>query len=330
MRFVVAAAAVAFLVVGFALRPDVPPPAQPEAPGPLLQQVVEQREAVSVVRALQDVGNDTVRYGVFVVGEPVTPDVWSDWEPGYADAPARARYGVVVGAAEVLAYVEGLSAEAPVRVMAGDGRQMTGQIVEPLPGTGLARIALDTAVPLVPPQGAETMPRPGDPVVAASAAPGGRLIAPLFVASTDGEGLTATTTLEPLLGAPVFSVARELVGVVALGDRTPRIVALDAVMQPATPAAGPAPLGLTLERRMTDEADLPVELVIRALDPEARAARAGAREGDIVVAVNGEAVGDLPQARSMLAAVSDSGFELDVRRGRRVTTLQVPSAEPQR
>ena len=322
MRLVIAAAAAAFLILGFLLKPDIPAPPQQESPGPLLQEVVQQREAGSVLRALQEVGAATVQYGALVSGEPDPPAAWSDFEPALA-APADAvRYGVVNGAGEIVAYVRGLSADAPVQVRVGDGRQLSGRIAGPVSAAGLARIAVEPSAPLIAPVRAAAPPAPGEPVVAAAPAPDGRLIAPLFVASAGTETLVTTTPLESFLGAPVFSAARELVGVVAMSGSAARILTLEAALRDQT-ATAPPPLGVTLEQA-EGGGDEPAVVTVRRVDPEGRAAVAGLRAGDIVEAVDEAAVADLREAFARMSPGSPEAVRLRVRRGRRVVTVTIP------
>jgi S1-C subfamily serine protease len=326
MRFVIAAAAAAFLIIGFALRPDLAPPQQ-ESPGPLLQEVVQQREAESVLRALQDVGAATVQYGAFVVGEPAPLAAWSDWEPALAAPADPGRYGVVIGEGDIVAYARGLSAAAPVRVSIGDGRELMGRITGPVSAAGLARITVQASAPLVAPPRAITLPLPGESVVAAAPTPDGRLIAPLFVAAVSGDTAVTTVPLDPFLGAPVFSAARELVGVVALRGGAARIVFIDAALRAdPTPVTPPAPLGVTLEA--VSEGDASV-VMVRALDPDGRAAAAGLRAGDIVEAIDEVVVTGLPQALESLAPGRAEGVDLRIRRARRVMPITVPPVEGQ-
>lgn len=328
MRIVIALAAAGFLVVGYLLRPEQPASSpQQEPPAPLLQEVVQQREASSVLRALQEVGAATFQYGVFITGEPIPPETWSDWQPELAPRAESPRYGVVTGAGEVIANVNGLSADAPVQVMVGDGRHLTGRIAEPGPG-GLARIAVTPSEPLVPPSRAASLPLAGEAVVAAAPAPGGRLIAPLFVASILDGAIVTTTDLAPFVGAPVFSAARELIGIVAAGEGGARVVPFDVVLAPSPQAAPTTPrLGLTLAEMQAPEGGAP-SVVVRALDPEGRAAAAGARTDDIIEAIGDAPVASLPQALELLSARGDE-VALRIRRGRRAVTVTIPAIEAQ-
>ncbi|MGE0446869.1 MAG: PDZ domain-containing protein [Vicinamibacterales bacterium] len=329
MRISVALAAAGFLVVGYLLRPEQPaPPPQQEPPAPLLQEVVQQREAGSVLRALQEVGAATLQYGVFVTGEPVPPDAWSDWQPELAPRPEPPRYGVVTGAGEVIANVGGLSADAPVQIMVGNGRQLTGRITEPVAPGGLARIAVTPSEPLVPPSRAASLPAAGDPVVAAAPAGEGSLIAPLFVASITDGAIVTTTELAPFVGAPVFSASRELIGMVANRPGGARVVPIDRVLDaPADRVPGPARLGLTLAQVQDAGAEQP-RVVVRDLDPNGRAAAAGVMTDDVIEAIDDAQVASLAQARGALPT-DGAGLELNIRRGRRALTVRIPAAEAQ-
>jgi hypothetical protein len=323
-RVLAVVVATAILVAGYLARPPRPVVTQiDERPAPLLQQVVAQREAQSFYHTLQESAARSVQYTVRVVAAARPPEVWSDWEPA-SSRPAITRHGVVIGPRELLAEGSSLQVGDPVTVTIGDGQLVTGRITTLYPERRLARVSADVVGSLpVPPRAVS--PRPGDAVVGVAPGNGGPIVAPLFIAAADDEGLATTTPLDRFPGMAIFNDARELVGVVGQAGGEFRILPLEHATTEPPPAPRPAPhFGISLRVDRTGEEG--GRVVVAALAPEGPAARSGLRPGDRLLASGGEPIRTIAEAHAALhqAAVDR---RMRILRGRRVLTLRVAPVE---
>ena len=323
-RVLAVVVAAATLVGGYLARPPRPVVAQiEERPAPLLQQVVAQREAQSFYRTLQESAARTVQYTVRVVAAARPPEAWSDWEP--AGAPgATTRHGVIIAPRELLAEGSALQVGDPVTVTIGDGQLVTGRVTALYPQRRLARIQADVADSLpVPPRAVS--PRPGDAVVGVAPGNGGPIVAPLFIAATDDEGLATTTPLDRFPGMAIFNDTRELVGVVGQAGGELRILPLEHASTEPPPAPPPAPnFGISLRVDRTGEEG--GRVVVAALAPGGPAARTGLRPGDRLLTSGGEPIRTIAEAQVALhQATLDR--RLRILRERRVLTLRVAPVE---
>jgi hypothetical protein len=330
-RGLIVAAAVAFLLLGFALRPSVPTSSrQEEAPGALLQEAVQQQEDRTLSRVLQDVGESTVRYAARISGRISRPDVWSDWQPHLRMPETREYYGVLVAPGEVLAYGLGLSDDPEVQVQFNDGPAVGGSITSRFLASGLIQIVADGASDRQPPRIAAGGGTAGDAVVATAPGLEGPIIAPLFLSSS-GTSISATTTpLDDFRGLPVFSSERELLGIVGDVEGKARIISVDAAMIPSpTPAAIPRRIGLSLGSR-TEPTDGPPGVIVIAVEPDGLAARVGILADDLLLQIDEEIVVDVAQAASTLTSPDAPDLRLNIRRGLSGVTLltvTIPGAE---
>jgi S1-C subfamily serine protease len=323
-RLIAVAIATAVLLGGYLARPERPAVAQlEERPAPLLQQVVEQRESQSFYRALQDSAASVVQHTVRVVAAARPPASWSDWEPASVDV-ATTRHGIVIGARELLAEGSGLQAGDPVTVTAGDGQLVTGRVEAVYRERRLARIGVDVDRALPVPRVA-ARPRPGDAVVGVAPGIGGPIVAPLFIAAADEDGLTTTTPLDRFPGMGIFTEARELVGIVGYAGGQPRVLPIEAATtEPPPPPAPPPSFGVSL--RVEHAAEDGDRVVVAALAPGGVAARMGLRPGDRLLTSAGEPIRSIAEARAVLQQAARER-RLRIARGPRVLTLRVPPLE---
>ena len=257
--------------------------------------------------------------------------------------------GVVVAAGRVLTNAHNLRGDE-VTVTFADGRREPGRVEAADIDADLAVIEVETGgVPVVP-WGDE--PPLGAPVLAL-ANPGGRGLRVTFglVSATAGSfrgprGRRLGTTLEhtaPLVrgssGGPLVDVEGRLVGINTLRLEGSLIVALtaDAAMRERVEALGRgespnrARLGVAVAppraaRRLRSAVGLPERdgVLVREVAADGPAASAGLEQGDLIVAVAGEAVAGLDDLFNALDAVGEDGvLELTVVRGVEERTITV-------
>ena len=322
-RLAAVAISAAILGGGYLARPERSTVAQiEERPAPLLQQVVAQRESQAFYRTLQDSAVRSAQYTVRVVAAARPPDSWSDWEPSSPDV-VTTRFGVIVGARELMAEGSGLQPGDVVTATTGAGQLVTGRVAAILRERRLARIAVEVERPLpAPPPAAR--PRPGDAVVGVAPGAGGLIVAPLFVATATDDGLTTTTPLDRFAGAAIFNDARELVGIVARASGEWRVLPLEhAIVEPPVPAPPPQRFGVSLRVDPTADGD---RILVAALAPDGLATRSGLRAADQLLTRAGEPVRSIPEARAVLQEAALDGT-LRIVRGRRALRLRVPPVE---
>jgi len=100
------------------------------------------------------------------------------------------------------------------------------------------------------------------------------------------------------------------------GDEAPKSARLGVQVQPLTP-------------EVAQQLELPSGshgVAVTGVEPGSPAERAGVREGDVIVSVNGQAVNDVGELRSALSKEKAAGTVLRVRRGDGYLFLAVPTA----
>src|SRR5918992_5982992 len=95
-RVVVAASAGAILIAGTLLKPAAPaPPSAAETPAPILQQVVQQREAETVFRRMRATWPQVARFAARINALP-PPTALMEWGP-LDPTVVSERFGLVAG-----------------------------------------------------------------------------------------------------------------------------------------------------------------------------------------------------------------------------------------
>jgi serine protease Do len=257
--------------------------------------------------------------------------------------------GVIVAEGRVLTNAHNLRGDE-VTVTFADGRREAGRVAAVDIDADLAVIEVETGgAPMV---AWGDGPSLGAPVLALGN-PGGRRLRVSFglVSATGGSfrgprGRRVGTTLEhtaPLVrgssGGPVVDAEGRLVGINTLRLDGSLIVALaaDAAMKERVEALGRGEspnrtrLGVAVAppraaRRMRRAVGLPDRdgVLVREVVAEGPAARAGLEEGDLIVAVGGEAVGRLDDLFHALDAAGERGtLDLTVVRGVEERTISL-------
>jgi hypothetical protein len=328
VRAGVAAAAGLVLIFGFLLRPatQLPATAIEEAPAPILQEVMNQRDALTIVRRLQDLARQNVRFAARLTVPEFPLERWSDWNPPRTSA-TRERYAVVVAERRLVGAAADLPEDTRIRVALGDGRQLEGRVGTRYPVRGLAFVDVTTSTPLQVPATSPAI-APGDAVVgAAPSAEQDLIIAPLFVAGMSGDTILLTSLVEGFDGMPVFSEAG-VVGLIARAESGTRMLSLEAALRPRSPAdAIPPVFGVSLQVARSGDGDVN-EVAVQDVAPEGAAAKAGLRPGDVLIDIDGVPVRSLEDATGALTAGTDTSRKVRVRRGRRTVVLDFAGRLP--
>jgi hypothetical protein len=322
LRTLTAAAAAAILGIGFLLKPAAPAAPPPdEAPAPILQQVVQQREADAVFRRMRDAAPQAVRFAARLTPLHPRVETWSDWQPTHNERTRADRFAAVLDTRHLLGDAADLDEGARVRVMLGDGRTFEARVTTRFVSRSLAVLEPITEIQLDGP------PKAPQPVIAGTAAfataPGSAapIVAPLFVAGVTSRELLTTNALDGLRGMPVFTLDGNLAGIVAVEESRARVLTLDAAMAVA-PAGPREPLfGFTLSVQPGDAGEV---VTVTDVAPSGPAEQAGVRAGDVVIAMNGQEITNLENAVSALSA--GDALTITVRRGSRVQNIRVPSS----
>jgi serine protease Do len=252
--------------------------------------------------------------------------------------------GIVVGPGRVLTSAHNLRHDETTVTFA-DGRQAAGRVLGADPDLDLAVIEVDTAdAPAVDwPQEAE--PVPAGRAVLALANPGGRglRVTPGFVASTarsfrGRRGRRVSGALEhtaPLprgsAGGPLVDVEGRLLGINAVRVDPGLILALpaDSAVRERVEALGRGERARTVRlgvaiapprvaRRLRRAVGLPERdgVLVRAVEGDSAAERAGLERGDLIVAVGGSPVDGVDALYEALEAAQPGGtLELKIVRG---------------
>jgi hypothetical protein len=231
-RVVVAASAGAILVAGTLLKPAAPaPPSAAETPAPILQQVVQQREAETVFRRMRAAWPQVARFTARIDALP-PPAATTEWGPPDPTVISE-RFGLVAGPHHVLADAADEEEGSIVRVTIGDSRAFEARVTTRFPAMSMIlvetpeNVALDTA-PRAPAVGA------GTALFAAAPRADGNVIAPLFVAHASRRELLTTNTLDAFRGMPVFDLEGRLAGLLAFTSGQVRLLTVDAALAPVS------------------------------------------------------------------------------------------------
>jgi hypothetical protein len=232
-RVIVGLVAFVILVLGALTRPATPAATAPtEAPAPILQQVVQQREAETVFRRMREAWPQVAPFTARVTA-PIDPTLIGPADP----ADVSGRFGVVAGPRQILADAAHFERGRAVMVTLGNGRAFEARISAAFPERSLAVLEVNGA-------GALDLPPRADRVTAGTVAFAGArrldgdVIAPFFIAHVSGGELLTTNALDAFRGMPVFTLEGALVGIVAQELGRLRLLTLDAAMQPPAAPAG--------------------------------------------------------------------------------------------
>jgi serine protease Do len=265
----------------------------------------------------------------------------------------RGGSGVVIGEGRVLTNAHNLHGDE-VRVYFNDGREADATVVGADADADLAvlSVATDGAATVRWHEGGEAAI--GTPVVALGN-PGGRglRVSFGFVSGVGrafrgprgrriGGGVEHTAPLLPgSSGGPLVSTAGELLGINTnrLGSGFYLAIPADAALRARVDALGrgetpqPRRLGVALApahvaRRLRRAVGLSERdgLLVREVEDDSPAARAGVAEGDLIVAAGGRAVANVDELFEVLAsAPADAPLTLTLLRGDEERTVEVPA-----
>jgi S1-C subfamily serine protease len=260
--------------------------------------------------------------------------------------------GVVVGDGQVLTNAHNLRGEEVTVTFVG-GRRERGRVAGADLDGDLAVVAVDTTGASPVEWGAGEPAEIGTLVFALAATPGGG------VRTTDGRvsaverafrgpggrriggGIEHTAPLAPgSSGGPVVDQDGRLLGIDTnrLGDGfylavpanaelRARVEALGRGEEPAHPRLGIAVAPPEVSRRLRASVGLPERagLLVRGVDDDGPAARAGIREGDLIVSAGGKAVEDIDDLHDALGSAG-LPLELAIVRGTEERTVTVEAA----
>ena len=322
VRTTLAAAAVAVLVAGYALRPqaELPPTAVEQQPSPILREVVTRRQTIGMFAALQDTARVAVSSTARLVAPPAPLDRWSDWQP----APRRndERFAVPIDAARLLGDAADLAEGVAVDIRLGNGRTLRGAVQTRFPASRLALIATDTTEPLPVPAAAATPALAGDVVVAVAPGGEGPITVPLIVTEVERRTMRVTGGADRFIGMAVFAAGGDWVGVLAADADGFRVLPVDLVFtEPSAPAAVAPPIGVSLRAAMRADH---VDVVVDDVAAQGQAAAAGLRAGDVLVEIDGTPLVDLESA--VAALQTGAPVRVRVRRGTRMLTIRIAAA----
>jgi hypothetical protein len=233
-RIVVGVSAAVVLGVGALLKPAAPdaPPPSTEAPAPMLQQVVQQREAETIYRRMREAWPGVARFTARVARAAPEPDLLEFGPPD--PAQTAERFGVVVGSRRILADVSDAVEGASLNVVLGDGRAFEARVITPFPDRSLAILEAPDGIALEGPERATSVVA-GMPIFAAAARRDGTVIAPLFVAHASRRELSTTNALDAFRGMAVFNLEGQLAGILAYERGQVRVLTMGAALEPPPP-----------------------------------------------------------------------------------------------
>jgi S1-C subfamily serine protease len=321
-----ATSAVAVLVSGYVLRPQTElPAASSEEPAPILREVVTRRQTTGLFTALQDTARAAVGATARLTVMYPPPDRWSDWQPLQPRDPRR--FAVPIDATRLLGDGADLEEGTQVEIRLGNGRTLQGRIGARYPASRLAVIETATGDPLPVPTARGTAVVAGDLVVGVAPGEEAPVTVPLVVAETSRGAMDVTEASDRFLGIAVFSADGSWLGVLAAGSAGMRILPADAIMnEPPEADSVEEPLGVSLRAEQTRSGD--TRIVVDAVASDGRAATAGLRAGDILLAVDDTAATALDAAVAALQGGPGRTHRLRVRRGTRTVVVRIPPADP--
>jgi hypothetical protein len=240
-RVAVGAAAGIVLAVGAWLKPAAPaapPPA--DTPAPMLQEVVQQREAETIFRRMRATWPQVARFTARVTPVVSPSDMIAFGPPDPASPPVR--FGLVADARRIVADAGEIADHAVVRVALGDGQTFDARVTARFPDRSLAVLEAPGTVTLESPPRATSISA-GMALFAAAQRADGPVIAPLFVAHASSRELLTTNALDAFRGMPVFTLDGQLAGIVAYERGQMRLLTVGAALQPPAlvlPAPSPS------------------------------------------------------------------------------------------
>ena len=228
-RLAIAAVAAVILTIGVVLKPAAPAaPPSAEAPAPMLQEVVQQREAETIFRRMRAAWPQVARFTARVTPVPPPPGVieFGPPDPAYA----AGRFGFVAGPRRILTDSGEIADDAILRVALGDGRAFEARVTARFPERSLALLEAPESVALESPPRAESISA-GMALFAAAQRADGSVIAPLFVAHASAHELLTTNALDAFRGMPVFTLEGQLAGIVAHERGQVRLLTVAAALE---------------------------------------------------------------------------------------------------
>jgi hypothetical protein len=229
-RIVIGMSAALILIGGVLLKPAAPaPPPATETPAPMLQEVVQQREAETIFRRMRAAWPQVARFTARVTLMPSSPEAmeFGPRDPAYA----AGRFGVVAGPRRILADSGDIADDAVLRIALGDGRAFEARVTARFPDRSLALLEVPETLTLEgPPQAASIVS--GTALFAAAQRADGTVIAPLFVAHASSRELLTTNALDAFRGMPVFTLEGQLAGILAYERGQVRLLTVAAALEP--------------------------------------------------------------------------------------------------
>jgi hypothetical protein len=229
-RLVIGGSAAAVLVVGALLKPAAPAAPRPsaETPAPMLQEVVEQREAQTTYRRMQDTWPQVARFTARVTPMPSEPDLLQFGPPD--PVLAAERFGVVLDSRRILVDTADPNQDRNLRVTLGDGRTFEAHPTTTFSDRSLTVLEAPEGVALDSPRRTTSI-LPGTPLFAAASRSDGTVIAPLFVAHASGREILTTNALDAFRGMAVFDLEGQLAGILAYERAQVRLLTLAAALE---------------------------------------------------------------------------------------------------
>lgn len=338
LKLRLAGAAAAVLLLGALLAPPSrQTPLPQEKAVPILQAEVQRREPARVFRGVQETGRKALRYAVafHAAAGDAGARAFPDFAPPLGEPEAPHGFGVLVSTdGEVLTHVSALGGTALKEAELGDGTRAQARVLAHEPETGLMLVKLDGIAGLAAAPLARGEPDSGELVVAAGRSHGRDIVAPVFVASNDGDRYRISAASGIVVpGTPLFNLEGEALAVTSgapsLSEAYPIARSLARLRERlAQGRAFPSSIGVTfqpleagLARKLGEGGALVCD--VRAGSP---AARAGVRPGDVLVDVGGNPVSDAEAAaRAITGLVAGEPAMLRLRRAGKQRALEVVS-----
>lgn len=298
LKLRLAGGAALVLVAGILLAPPQARknPLPQEKAAPILQAEVQRREPARVFRGVQETGRKALRYTVAFHGRAQEPrvTVFSDFAPPLGQPEAPHGFGVLAsGEGDVLTHVSAMGGLPLGEAELSDGTRVRAQVIAHEPETGLVLVRLEgvpagTGAPL-----ARSEPDSGELVVAAGRSHGRDMVAPVFVASSDGDRYTISAASGVVVpGTPLFNLEGEALAVTSgapsFSDAYPIGLSLLRLRERiAQGRAFPSSIGIVLQPHAGPLASKlgAVGALVCDVRGGGPAARAGIRPGDLIVGV---------------------------------------------